>query len=103
MSATRVAVRVLAVALAAAIGAACSSGGGPSAAAKSAFVTAEASALCAVRNHKFADERAQLAAYTDEINRAGLTQASLAALKKDMEHDGRLRQAITARVAAMCS
>jgi hypothetical protein len=83
------------------LAAACSSSG-PSAGAKRAYVSAEASALCAVRSQKFADENAQLAAYSAAIDRSGLKKSDVAALKKDAEHDAELRAAITAEVGTMC-
>jgi hypothetical protein len=101
MNVRRALAHVIVVALALPLVAACSSSG-PSASAKQAFVEAQASALCAVRNHKFSDEAAQLAAYAGAIDHARLTNADLAALKKDVEHDRDLRAAITARVTESC-
>jgi len=97
----RRAITVTGVLTLAALCGACSSNG-PSAAARRAFVDAHASALCAVKDHKFPDQHAQESAYLTAVKHIDISAADLRKLAHAMESDPSLRQAITDRVAATC-
>ena len=84
-----------------AVCAACS-GGGPSSAAKKAFVDAQAAGFCAVKGHKFTDEHAQHDAYVTAASRTAISAADLRALQHELATDSALRAAITDRVATTC-
>jgi len=76
--------------------------GGSSASSRTAFIEAQAAALCSVRDHKFHDQRAMAAAYTAAERTAGVDAADSARLTSELQQNADLRQAVSERVAQRC-